>query len=101
MIEILLELQETKDFLKYSFNEDDLYIQELILTSEDYLIDSIGLENYNSKIHNERFRRKARLCCRIIIHDCYDNREFVTKENEKLRIIISGILLQMKYGMYE
>ena len=98
---MLLELQETKDFLRYSFNEDDLYIEELILTSEDYLIDSIGLEIYNSKIHNCRFKRKGRLCCRLIIQDCYDNKTFVTKDNEKLRTIVSGILLQMKYGTYE
>lgn len=98
---MLLELQETKDFLKCSNDDDDLYIQELLSTSEDYLIDSIGLEIYNIKVLNDRFKRKGRLCCRVIIQDCYDNRTFVTKDNEKLRTIISGILLQMKYGTYE
>ena len=101
MIKIILALGETKQFLRNDFEEDDLYIQELIQTSEDYIIDSIGLENYNFKILNERFKRKGRLCCLAIIQDCYDNRTFVTKDNEKLRMIVSGMLFQMKFGAYE
>ncbi|GCD10587.1 head-tail connector protein [Clostridium tagluense] len=98
---MLLELQETKEFLNLDFESDDIFIQQLILTSEDFIIDSIGLKNYNSKIINKRFERKARLCCLTIIQDCYDNRTMVSDNNEKLRYIVGGMLLQMKYGTYE
>lgn len=97
----LLELAEVKTFLRNDFEDDDTYITELIQTSEDYLIDAVGNENYTMKILNDRFKRKARLFCLVIIQDCYDNRTFVTKDSEKIRLIISGILFQMQYSTFE
>ena len=100
---MILNLEETQNFIKYDGEEpaEIAYITELIQTSEDYLIDAIGTENYDIKILNKRFERKARLCCLVIIQDCYDNRTFVTKDNQKIRLIISGILFQMQYSTYE
>jgi len=98
-----LTIEEVKNFIKYDGEEaaEIEYITELIQTSEDYLIDALGTENYDIKILNKRFERKARLCCLVIIQDCYDNRTFVTKDSQKIRLIISGILFQMQYATYE
>lgn len=95
---MLLTLEETKTFLHVDYNEDDVHITELIQTAEDYLIDSI--DSYSTKILNERFKRKARLCAMTLIQECYDNRTLITKENEKLRYIISSFIMQMQYGSY-
>lgn len=97
---MLLTLEETKSFLNIDFDYDDSFIGELILTAEDFIIDSIGELNYNTKIENARFKRKSRLCSLTIIQDCYDNRVMVVNNNEKLRYMVGGILLQMKYGTY-
>lgn len=96
---MLLTLEETKQYLIVDYNEHDKYIEELIQSAEDYLIDSI--DDYSIKIANDRFKRKARLCALVIVKDCYDNKSFVTKDNERIRTIISSILLQMQYGNYE
>ena len=103
MIKIILTLEETQNFIKYDGEEasEIAYITELILTSEDYLIDAIGTENYDIKILNKRFERKARLCCLVIIQDCYDSRSFISKSSEKIRLIISGMLFQMQYATFE
>jgi uncharacterized phage protein (predicted DNA packaging) len=100
-IKVLLELEEVKSFLNIDFDYDNPFIQDLILTSEEFIMDSIGLENYNSKIENERFERKSRLICKTIIQDCYDNRVMVVNNTEKLKYMVGGMLLQMKYGTYE
>jgi uncharacterized phage protein (predicted DNA packaging) len=97
---MLLTLEETKLFLHRDFDDEDMYISQLIQASEDYLIDSIGYETYNTKIINTRFERKARLCSLAIIQDCFENRSMITKENEKLRYMIGGMILQMQYCKY-
>lgn len=96
---MLLALEEAKSFLHVDFSEDDAYIDELIQTAEDYIADSV--DDYSTKIANDRFKRKARLCAYVLIQECYDNRTLVTKDNEKLRYITSSFIMQMQYGTYE
>lgn len=98
---MILELEETKSFLNVDFDYDDMFIYELIQTAEEFIMDSIGLENYNSKIGNKRFERKSRFICKTIIQDCYDNKVMVVNNTEKIRYMVGAILLQMKYGAYE
>jgi len=96
---MILTLEEAKSFLRVDFTDDDNYITELIQTAEDYLSDSI--DDYSIKISNEKFKRKARLCTLVLIQECYDNKMFITKDNEKIRYIISGFVMQMQYCTYE
>ena len=98
---MLLEIEEVKEFLNIDFDNDDPFLQELIFTAEDFIIDGIGLLNYNSKKENIRFKRKSRLCSLTIIQDCYDNRVMVVNNHEKLRFLVGAMLLQMKFGKYE
>ncbi|WP_458788352.1 head-tail connector protein, partial [Vallitalea sediminicola] len=62
-----LTLEETKQYLIVDYNEHDKYIDELIQSAEDYLIDAI--DDYSLKIANDRFKRKARLCALVIAKD--------------------------------
>lgn len=96
---MLLLLQEVEEFLRIDGTDEETYINELIQSAEDYLIDSI--DGYETKIKNDRFKRKARMIARVLIQECYDKRILCNKDDEKLRFIISSFLTQMQYGTYE
>lgn len=96
---MILTLNEVKLFLKVDYEEEDNYIQLLIDAAENYIQDAI--DNYDTKILNTRFKNKAKIVSLALINEAYSNRELITKDDEKYKLIIKSFLLQMQYCIYE
>lgn len=96
---MILTLEETKSFLKVDYNDDDTDIQSLIEVAEGILED--GINDYNLKILNSKFQNKVKLLAKIFINDIYSNKELVTDAEQKFRLIVDTLSLQMQYGTYE
>lgn len=96
---MLLDLEEVKSFLKVDYNDDDTDIQSLIDVADSILED--GINDYDTKILNTRFQNKAKLLAKIFINDIYNNKELVTEAEQKLRLTVNTLSLQMQFGTYE
>lgn len=89
---MILTLKETKDFLKIDYEDEDEYIKELINASEQYLKNATGKEfDSNNSL--------AKLYCKVLISDWYDNREYVeeNKVSKRVRFTMQSILNQLLY----
>lgn len=95
----MLSLDDVKNFIRVDYDDDDNLINLLIDNAEIYLKDAI--DDYDSKIKNERFQNKARLAMLVLISNWYDNRDFAEfKVDEKVRYTIHSLIQQMKHGYY-
>ncbi|NFM25171.1 phage gp6-like head-tail connector protein [Clostridium sporogenes] len=95
----ILTLAETKEFLRLDYNDEDNFLQLCIQNVEEYMRDAI--EDFDNKIQIERFQRKAKLLAMMIIQDMFDNRELMTKDNEKYKYIAKSLIMQMNLNSYE
>lgn len=89
---MILTLEETKEFLKVSYDDEDNLIQGLINGAERYLKNATGKEFDDT---NEL----AKLFCKVLIADWYDNRAYMQegKVTAKVRYTIQSILSQLQY----
>ncbi|WP_353096227.1 head-tail connector protein [Tissierella praeacuta] len=95
----MINLQETKEWLRVDYDEDDTQIQLLIDTAETYLRDSI--DDFDIKLVNDKFKNKAKLVMLVLVTNWYDNREFTELNvDEKVRYTINSLIQQMKHGYY-
>lgn len=92
---MLITLEELKMFLRIDYSDDDIMLNDFIQTTEEYIKDIVS--DYDIKIKNERFKRKASLAAKFIISELYDNRELTIKENKKVNFIINSFITQMQY----
>lgn len=93
----ILTLQQAKDYLRVSYDEDDEEIKGLILTSEAYIDSCVGTgykkrENYESDEEYEKGRRIAALLQKKIISDMYEVRATTIRVNTKMDNITKTIL---------
>lgn len=87
---MIIELEETKGFVKIEYEEENELVQLLIDVAEE------GLKNATDKIFNNT-NNLARLYCLVMVKDLYDNRETtVEKASDKVRYTIQNILLQLQ-----
>ncbi|AJA42862.1 phage gp6-like head-tail connector protein [Clostridium tetani] len=89
---MILTLEETKEFLKVDYSDEDNYIQDLINASELYLKNSTGKSYDNTN-------PLAKLFCKVLVSDWYDNRGFMeeNKVTTKVRYTIQSIIVQLSY----
>ena len=96
----MLSLDEVKDYLRVTYEDDDPYIKNLIEIAEDYLHD--GISDYETKKASKRFLRKARMVKLAIIQQLYDERYYVgqTKlsEDYRLNYVILSMIFQLENG---
>ncbi|MEA5085097.1 MAG: head-tail connector protein [Lachnospiraceae bacterium] len=95
----IITLEELKLYLRIDSAEEDGFLQLCIDNAEGFLTDSI--DDFATKINNERFKNKAKLLMMRIVLDMYDNRQMSTKDNEEYKLLFQSFLLQMQYGTYE
>jgi uncharacterized phage protein (predicted DNA packaging) len=89
---MILELEETKNWLRVDGNEDDQTIQMLINAAEQYLKNATG-KTFDSSNY------LAKTFCLTLVSDWYENRELTgTKVGEKVKFVIQSMLVQLKYG---
>lgn len=83
-----MTLEEAKKYLRIDDSYEDVFIQELITTSEDY-IDSMVGEGYKA---NDKAKNLAKLLQYKLIADMYENRLSEIANNTKEDRIITSIL---------
>ncbi len=93
----ILTLQQAKDYLRVSYDEDDKEIEGLILTAEAYIDSCVGTgykdrANYESDEDYEKGRRIAALLQKKIISDMYEVRATTVRVNTKTDSITKTIL---------
>ncbi|AOY76679.1 head-tail connector protein [Clostridium formicaceticum] len=92
---MILDLQQTKNWLRVDGDEEDTVIETLIAAAELYLKNMTGIEFDSTN-------KLAKLLCMTLVSDWYENRALVTvavgpKTSEKMRRTIESMLLQLQY----
>ncbi|ENK0837125.1 phage gp6-like head-tail connector protein [Clostridium botulinum] len=95
----ILTLAEVKEFLRLDYDDENNFLQLCMQNAEEYIRDAI--DDFDNKIQIERFQRKAKLLAMMIIQDMFDNRELMTKDNEKYKYIAKSLIMQMNLNSYE
>lgn len=85
----MLSLNEVKGYLRVDFEDDDAFIETLIIVADEYLKSAIG-ETYNK--NSER----AKILSLIVIQDLYDNKGITEKIGGNVRKLINDFSLQLK-----
>lgn len=96
----MLSLDEVKAYLRVTYEDDDLYIKNLIEIAEDYLHD--GISDYEAKKVSKRFLRKAMMVKLAIIQQLYDERYYIGQGklsgDYKLNYVILSMIFQLENG---
>ena len=92
-----LNLEEVKNYLRVSFDDDDNYIKSLIVVAEDYIRD--GVTDFEIKVFNDRFKLKAKIVALVLIQNLYDER-YLVGSSLNVNYIIKSMINQMEYGDY-
>lgn len=89
---MIIELEETKEWMRVDGDEDDAAIDTLIKSAELYLKNATGRKY-------DHTNQLAKLFCLVLVTDWYENRELKgEKVGEKVRFIIQSMLTQLQYG---
>lgn len=87
---MILELEETKQWLRVDGDEEDAIIDLLIGSAEEYLRIAVDREYEKTDIQAKHF-------CLVLITDWYENRELIgNRPSEKVRYSIQSMLLQLQ-----
>ncbi|MEG1519909.1 MAG: head-tail connector protein [Clostridia bacterium] len=85
----MITLDETKEFLRVSFNDDDKLITMLIAAAVEYIESAVGKAfNHNSE--------RAKLLALVVVKEFYDNREITEKTSNNTRRLIQDFMLQLR-----
>lgn len=88
---MIITLEEAKEHLRIDSSEDDMYIQNLIGASEQFI------KNGTGKVFDET-NYLAKSVCLLLVADMYENRITATdKVGSKMREIVSMMLTQLAY----
>ncbi|MFS0820763.1 head-tail connector protein [Bacillus sp. 1P02SD] len=87
---MIIQLQETKNWLRIDGSEEDALISLLIDAAEEYLKNATG-RKFDSK------NNQARLFCLVLVTDWYENRDLIgAKVSEKVRFSIQSMMVQLQ-----
>lgn len=86
-----MDLDEIKLFLKIDYEEEDILIQGLQVSAEEYLANAGIIKDYRKELY--------KLAIKILISHWYENRfiENVGKNVTKIAFGLDTIILQLKY----
>lgn len=92
VVPLILKLEETKEFLKVDYEDEDIFIEGLIQASQQYLKNATGKEFDSS-------HTLAKLYCRVLVNEWFSDRKLMQdqKVSDKVRFTLQSILLQLKY----
>lgn len=87
-----MNLEELKLFLKIDDNEEDILIEGLQLSAEEYLINAGIKKDYTKELY--------KLAIKILVSHWYENRavETIGKNVSKIAFGLDTILIQLKYS---
>ena len=89
---MILELEETKTWLRIDGNDEDSTVKLLIGAAETYLINATEVEFDSSN-------DLAKLYCLVVVADWYENRELVgVQTSDKVRFTVQSIMAQLQHA---
>ncbi|WP_096636422.1 head-tail connector protein [Clostridium cochlearium] len=89
---MIITVEEAKRQLRIDSNEEDLDIEDLIKTAEEYLINAGCILNKS----DGTVKNIAKLAVKLLVTHWYENREPIGKA-DKLAFSLDTIILQLKY----
>lgn len=91
----ILELDETKTWLRIDGDDEDNTINMLIRAAEAYLKNATGKEF-------DKSNHQAKLFCLVLVADWYENRELIGQRvSDKVRFTIQSIMAQLQFSEIE
>lgn len=87
-----MTLDQAKKWLRLEpdFAEEDELIQDLIDAAETYLANATGNQFDGTN-------PLAKLFCRVLVADWYENREMVGRVGDKIRLTVDSTLAQLSH----
>ena len=87
---MIIELEETKQWIRIDENDEDVIINTIVNAAEEYLKGATG-KQFDSTNY------RAKLFCLVLATDWYENRELIgSKPSEKVRFSIQSMLIQLQ-----
>lgn len=89
-----LTLNEAKNYLRIDYDDDDLWLQSLLVATVDYLRDAI--DGFDIKVEKDKFKSRAKIIALVLLQDWYDNREHA--ESKDLTYTVRSMIMQLQVG---
>lgn len=90
-----MTLEDVKNYLRVTYDDDDGYLTNLMQVAEDYLV--AGVTDYLVKKEKEHFRARAEIVKLVIIQNLYDERYMMGQPLE-MNYIVRSMITQLEYG---
>lgn len=90
-----MTLEEVKNYLRVTYDDDDGYLTNLMQVAEDYLV--AGVTDYLKKKENDHFKARAEIVKLVIIQNLYDERYMMGQALE-MNYIVRSMIVQLEYG---
>lgn len=89
---MIVSLDEAKEWLRVDYIDDDDLIQTLVDVATAYLLNATDIEFDNTN-------PLAKLYCRVLIEDWFENRELMEEDkvSDKARYSLQSIMFQLQY----
>ena len=86
-----MDLDELKSFLRVTENDDDVFIESLQVTAEEYLTNAGIKKNYDKELYA--------LAIKLLVSHWFENRMIQSdKSQNKLSFSLDAIIMQLKYS---
>lgn len=92
-IQEIISLDEMKNYLRVTYDDDDEYIKSLLCVADSYMEGAIT--NFREKIKEEKFRVRAEMAAKALVSHLYDERFYQGKKLE-LNYVIHSLMLQIE-----
>lgn len=90
-----MTLEDVKNYLRVTYDDDDGYLTNLMQVAEDYLV--AGVTDYLVKKENDHFKARAEIVKLVIIQNLYDER-YMMGQNLEMSYIVRSMITQLEYG---
>ena len=91
-----ITLAEIKEALRIDYDDEDIYLQLCLDTATAHIEEAI--DDYATKIADEKFAKKAKLLTIMTVQDMFDNRVYSTDKPEKVKYILQSLMAQMRWS---
>lgn len=90
-----MTLEDVKNYLRVTYDDDDGYLTNLMQVAEDYLV--AGVTDYLKKKENDHFKARAEIVKLVIIQNLYDER-YMMGQTLEMNYIVRSMITQLEYG---
>lgn len=90
-----MTLEDVKNYLRVTYDDDDSYLTNLMQVAEDYLV--AGVTDYLKKKENDHFKARAEIVKLVIIQNLYDER-YMMGQSLEMNYIVRSMITQLEYG---